>query len=242
MLVTLYTSTLFTDLNTSGAYDTGQGEAFVGISNMQVAYVTGTIPAQYSSIGIVEGWNAIDLSGDYPQLGSITSIPIEANYLPVDSIAISGTATGSGGLALVPRTALIGIPVTSVLSDGSLVANWSMSITGMPPADHMERLTEDPNSAFAGASGAIELPVSYTDSDSSGGWTYADTHSYAACIGGSPVYLVYVYLSSVEDIYMYNQHGGPAGWLGVTDFYTNPTVTSNLTGAVLDSSCAITTQ
>ena len=134
--------------------------------------------------------------------------------IPADRAAAGFTVGGTfggdpDGMRLVLLSAIsLGVGEgPAPLCDGHMSAEWSIPVSGEPPADHRYELD------FLGMDAALEIPFSYTDSDHSGDFTAGDALVNAACAGGTPVVLLW--MPSPTDLtvaFGLVMQGGMSGW------------------------------
>lgn len=208
---------LSSDDNGNGAYD--DGEPFVGIGLSLPTYFSGPIPASWTSVGVVEGWNALEFdfdstNGGVTAVGDVSAIPLDTNLWPVSSITIGGTYGGTVKvdglrLALLPYAAFHAGSLSGfmILEDEALTETWTLSVDGEPPANHFLS-SVDWLSEIAG-----ELPVAYKDQDDSEDLTDGDQWLYLACSGSDAVALFYTpELTDRLAALYYAMSGAATGW------------------------------
>lgn len=189
-------------------------EVYVGAGLTWPVFLSGTIPADYADMGLVDGWNALELVPDSqePVMHDITAIPLAASLAERTSITLGGSYVGDDGasLAILPSVMFEGGSVETYVYDGALDDPWSVTLDGAPEADHF--------AALQGVGlGALEVPIAYTDSDGSGGHTSPDPLAFPACSDGVVAGLVY--LPGVTDLmtgWSLTLQGVGSGWVGLT--------------------------
>ena len=184
MLVAFYVPTLHLDADGDGLQN--GDEAYLGVGMTWAVYVQGPVPADLATGGLAEGWNTLNstVQTENPEFGDIVDIPLDASIAPVESLTIGGTIAGDlADVGIVTVSAVIfgGGSVAAPLYDEPATANWSMTLSGTPPADHLVPLE------FLGVDGAMELPNSYADADGSGSFGDGDMPLLPACSNGAPV-------------------------------------------------------
>ena len=157
-------------------------------------FLSGSIPSELRTLGLVEGWNAIemDLTGgsEIPTLHEITAIPLTVNLTLEASISIGGTYDAESppakalSLAMAPLDVFDGGIPDALIYDDALAASWVIDISGPPPAEHIS--DED-----LGISAALEILLAYIDSNEDGELSDGDAPMYTACYAGNPVVAAY---------------------------------------------------
>ena len=216
--------------------------AFVGAGVIWPLYVSGPIPPDLLALGLGPGWNAVDsraLEGDLG-IGDIMDIPLDANLANNDEITLSGSYAGielpNLLLSLLPYVVFSGGTVDALLFEEPLDGDWTMTISGEPPADHyvpLDGLAEE---------AAMEFPVAWQDADASGTVTDGDTALYTACAGSDTAVLIY--LPPVTDLntaYSYAAFGLSAGWgaLAFTDAEPYALDASARSSLVISDDCGL---
>jgi hypothetical protein len=157
----------------------GVGEYWLFFSNI-------SLPDQ----GIDYGWNALRFGVD--QFIAPFDLPLAENLHPVNTISISGDITGDQQnisdyrLAAIPITMFMGLPVAELLYDESLEPNWTLSLNGAPPIDHLQD-NQDLNSSYA-----IEYLAVYEDDNSNYSYDLSDEILTGVCRDGRSVSMVYM--------------------------------------------------
>ncbi|GDX79556.1 hypothetical protein LBMAG42_13670 [Deltaproteobacteria bacterium] len=212
MMVAIYVPALHVDADGDGLLS-GE-ETYVGAGATWPIYVTGVIPAQYTAMGVVDGWNAMYVfSGDEgPEFSDPMTIPLAANVAVNEELTLGGSFADDPdgmGLVVIPGTAFEGGGVDSWLYDGPLAAAWSIPLSGEPPAEHF--------SAMEGVGwAAMELPVAYID-EGSGSFGEGDIPTNAACFGGVPVGAIW--FPGPTDLMValqFGMTGMGSGWVAMT--------------------------
>ncbi len=201
-------------LDSDGDGQLSDGETYVGVGVSWPIYITGDIPPEYIDYGMVEGWNALDLTTPegQPATDDITGIPLDAALGERTSVTFGGSFIGADdpGIVMVPFTAFEGGSVDELIYDGPLDDPWSVTLDQIPPEDHFEEL-EGLGTA------ALEVPIAYSDTNRSGGYNDGDTPLYPACHDGLSVGLLY--LPAITDLltgWSLTIQGVGAGWLAIT--------------------------
>lgn len=161
---------------------------YVGAGTTWPAYVTGSIPSDLGMAGIHEGWNALDISGGEadPQFAAPLAIPLMG---AAAEVTVGGTYAGETegfGLTMLSYAALSTGASVAPLYDTEATPAWSMTVGGKPPLDHLAYID------FIGVDGALEVPVSYADVDTSGAYSEGDSLLWPACTGDVAVGLLWV--------------------------------------------------
>lgn len=196
-----------------------QDEPYLGVSPVWMFFADGTIPEGYLQIGIRHGWNALlpDLVNDSnpPTVLSIDDIPIATSLAPVDSVRISGTYDGDLDIsllrhALLPFVAFEGQDPGALLFDSTLSAEWTIEVSGEPPAAHIVSGGE-----LDGV--ALEVPLTYSDNDGSHSFSTGDTPAYATCLNDLPVALwYYPQPTDLTTAAVASWYGFATGWAAFT--------------------------
>ena len=123
--------------------------------------------------------------------------------------------------------------VDTYVYDGPLDDPWSVTLDGAPDADHFAELE-------GVGLGALEVPIAYTDSDGSGGYTSPDPLAFPACSDGVVAGLVY--LPGITDLmtgWSLTLQGVGSGWVGLTLADSGGALLSDaqLQDLALDGSC-----
>ena len=151
-------------------------------------YLAGELPRSWLDAGWGAGWNAMD-TGDASVVPT-SDIPLVDDLATVADVSIAGTYGGEADLADL-RLALLPGPlwsegtVAQLLVDAALTTPWTLPLTGRPPDDHFTDLGD-------GVLAALEVPLSYADSDGSGSYGEGDVVETFACIGPSLLTLLYL--------------------------------------------------
>jgi hypothetical protein len=192
-------------------------EAYVAVGRSWVIYLSGDVPTDLTNIGLVEGWNAVTFdpsSGELQSVDDVNAIPIAVNLAATEAAALGGTYTGSTDVALrlglVPQIDFDGGTVGDFLYDDVLSDPWEIDVSGAPPESHFQSL------GTGGLMGAAEIPITYVDTDGSGGLSNGDTGAYAACAGPYPAGLMYLSPpTNLSDAYLILSAGLHPGWFAV---------------------------
>ena len=157
-------------------------------------FLSGSIPSELRSLGLVEGWNAIEMdptgATEIPILHEITAIPLAVNLALEASISIGGTYDAESppakalSLAMAPLDVFDGDIAEALLYDDAMATSWVIDISGPPPAEHIS--DED-----SGYSAALEILLAYIDSNEDGELSDGDAPLYTACYEGNPVVTAY---------------------------------------------------
>lgn len=185
-------------------------EVISGVGTYWLLYWDGPVPPDLAQAGVVEGWNVYEPNAQI--IGDLLAIPVEANMVPNDHIAVAGGYSGSEDLGtlrmlLYPQAQAVH-PVASVLYEGAMSDPWAIDLEDPAPSDHL--FDAD------GTELAMELPLVYLDADASGGPTEPDTALYNTCIAdGSYVGLIYLpEVTSLETAIGLSGGGIHPGWIG----------------------------
>lgn len=189
MLVGFYVPTLHLDSDGDGLQN-GE-EAYIGVGTTWAIYASGPVPADLAAGGLAEGWNTLDAvsQSETADFGDPVDIPLSASLAQVDSVTIGGTIAGDvDGVGLTTVSAVLfgGGSVEAPLYDEPATAEWSMTLSGNPPADHLMPLD------FLQVDGAMELPNTYADIDGSASFGDEDSPLLPVCLDGSPVALFWL--------------------------------------------------
>lgn len=185
-------------------------EAISGVGTYWLLYWEGPVSPDLAQAGVVEGWNVYEPNAQI--IGDLLAIPVEANMVPNNHIAVAGGYSGSEDLStlrmlLYPQAEALH-PVSSVIYEGAMTDPWAIDLEDPPPSDHL--FDAD------GTELAMELPLVYVDTDASGGPNEPDVGLYNACIAdGSYVGLIYLpEVTSLETAVGLSGGGIRPGWLG----------------------------
>jgi hypothetical protein len=223
-------------LHEDGDGDTlhGDDEAYAGAGPGWVLWLEGAVDA-LAPYGLFEGWNAVKLSptGELEDLYSTDEIPVATGLEVVESVTIGGSAKVAEGtrLVLYPGAETASEP----LVDEELGEEWSISLEGAPPEDHLY-LAEGIDLLVA-----VESPLAYTDADGSGDASVGDSAVSYACSGGDPVFLYYTgEITVLEAAAYFSLSGFHPGWMA---FAVNEVESVELSdepermGLAIDGSC-----
>ena len=187
MFLATFFPALYTDVDASGAHD--EGESYVGVGMEWLVYATGDI-SPLAMFGVVEGWNSMTIGSDgIPVVGDITAVPVSANLFPVQELTIGGTYAGDrDGMRIVvsPGIAFAGGEYPALLIDQPLDSEWTLTLSGEPPEEHMYE------PALIGSAAAVEVPYTYSDTDGDGAYdATVDVVGNAACAGTTPAAMLW---------------------------------------------------
>ncbi len=229
------------DTNGDGVPD--EGEVYVGTTTALLTWFEGEVPTDFAVMGIVSGWNALDMSegeGEFPEVIDTNAIPMDA--IPHnDSITIGGTADEGyrGRLTLLPAIAFEGGEVEEFLYDEELGATWEIALDGGPPEDHLSE------GEGGGGYMAYEVPLAYEDTDHSGGVSEGDGGFAFACDGDNTAALLWIPQSD-DPLTAWSSlaYGFGTGWTALSippDEAEEPTVMAeeDLGGLSIDGNCTL---
>jgi hypothetical protein len=221
LTLALYVPTLFADTDGDGTHD--EGEFYLGVSRHWPLWIEGAPPAEYAELGLVAGWNAIELEldeennfGGDPIVHDPLAIPLMTSLLPIEEITIGGGYTGTEPvddqrLTFAPHSALWAGDLTHAdpLYDEPVVEPWGITVSGAPPQSHQI----DPD----GFPRATNYAVSYVDSDGSGGPSEGEPPVNMACVGSDFVAVSWMAPPTTVRMaahfeYLFSPDGLPPGW------------------------------
>ena len=181
-------------------------EPIYGVTDVWLLYLEGGVPAELAGAGMVEGWNAAGLLTGGSAV-SLEGIPLTTNMAPVEVATLGGVYEGSFAedhrLALIPQAENVQV----LIYDEALHAEWSISVAGSPPVDH---LVSDGVTTYS-----VETPLVYLDNDHSGAASQGDTGTHLACdSAGNTVALAWLEMVTHLNVAMqYSSVGYHTGWL-----------------------------
>ena len=213
-------------------------ETYAGVGLVWPVFLGGEVPAEYLELGMVAGWNALELVPDSeePIVHDITAIPLDALLVERDSITFGGSLAGADTpLFLAPAALFEGGTVTAYVYDDVVSDPWSVTLDSRPAEDHFSELE-------GVGLVALEVPLTYSDTDHSGSYTEGDAPTTAACFDGAAVGLLY--LSGVTDLsagWSLTLQGLGAGWVGLSldDGGGGVVSDADLQSLALDTSCTL---
>ncbi len=213
----LFAPVLWDDPNGNAVHD--EGEVFRASTATMVAYVDGTLPPALASIGIVLGWNALTFSmrGDVPTPVPTGAMPLPLNLDPAMEITFGGTTGGEpeGWTLLVLPATLLSGGVGAPLYAAPLTSPWSVTLTGEPPANHMQDF--DDAGTFRGA---YEMPIAWADTDGVEGLSDGDRLQSACVIeADGPALAQILWVEPITDplfAVQFGFMGSNAGWMGIS--------------------------
>lgn len=186
-------------------------EPILGVSQHWLLYLDGGVPPDLASLGVSEGWNAVDINAQ--QAVSLDAVPLGVNIFSNETIVLGGSYPSPDGLnlALIP-----GAPAPqSILYDAPLSDPWRISLTGEPGRDHLYDVGD-------GVILALETPIVYQDADLSGSVSSGDTALYGFCTNDGAT-VVSAYLPQPLDLVTatsYAISNYQIGWLAL-GFYAD---------------------
>jgi hypothetical protein len=198
------------------------GEVFTGYSPAFVVFLQsdGGLSLPLKLFGLRSGWNALEIAADspYPVALPLDSIPVVAPE-PSTEATVSGTwtapvTTGTPGpatwLGLVPASDYSGMYL-DVLYDDPITPDWSITVTGEPPLTH-----QLPGNPYVAAGTALEVPVTFEDTDASGSLTPGDLILDSVCTADlRPVALAW--FPATDDLLLTFVTQAQSGWVVVAD-------------------------
>jgi hypothetical protein len=230
-----YFSALWTDDGDAVHED---DEVYVGFSPMTLVFLSGDIPADLAAWGLVEGWNAVELS-DPPVLGSVDAIPMPQSLVPNEALTVGGSYLGTDpvedmGLVVLPSVAFDGSSVERLLVDTHMSDPWTISFEGAPPEDH---LVESNGLLFA-----MEVVLGHQDLDGSGTFTAGDVAVYTSCKDGAAAIPFWIDPPTLFDAAWYfTWTGWNIGWSLTQDTDEGPVPLDEAAyeTLVIDGSCSL---
>lgn len=139
--VAKFTTALFIDADSSGSWESG--EELVGMPVYQLYYVADAPTGYLAELGLVQGWNAIDLHTtdlyDVPETCDPLAIPTRDNLRETASVTMGGTSE-----RVIASDERFATQYTTygdaVLVDGGAATDpWSLTFSGTPdPSVQME--------------------------------------------------------------------------------------------------------
>lgn len=134
--------------------------------------------------GRTRGWNVVESFSSFTARIDTDILAMTLDLAPVPSARIGGPVDDTDGrLALAPLNWLEGgqAPATLLL-DTALVDPWSAEVAGAPPDDHLGVVQGARASDFiVSLTGALEVPLRYTDLDGDGAFSEADRVDAYGC-------------------------------------------------------------
>ncbi len=168
--VAMYLPALHEDLDADRHHD--EVEFWVGVGQVFPTWVAGTIPAEFSKMGLVEGWNAVlpGLSGFETDatLYPVTGIPLAAHLWPGLPITFGGTVEIAGDPSQMGLVALDMANWKNLLAESfPLTDPWALTMDERYPEDSVVWSEYD----VGVGSGLL---AALTDVDGSGGYSTKD--------------------------------------------------------------------
>ncbi len=238
MLMALYVPALHLDVDGDGLPQ--NGESFMAVGMTWAVYVTGVIPAEFTQLGVVDGWNAVVIAkeGD-PQFADAMTIPLPVNLAPNLELTAGGDLgfdPDGARLMVISGQAFTGESPVGPLVDQALTDPWEVALSGPPAADRFYLIQN------MGIMGALEVPLSYDDANHSGAFEEAsDSLLFAACSDAVPV--GFLWLPPPSDLYSafgIARMGVGSGWMAVQLAEGGSIVPpSLLTELVMDQTCGL---
>jgi hypothetical protein len=251
LTLALYLPALFDDANANGTHD--EGEVMLGLSRHWPLWIEGDPPTEYADLGLVAGWNAIELEVDEENdfAGDFTvrdplAIPLADSLRSVEEMTLGGTYAGTQPMAdqrltLAPHAVVFtgdDVVHAEPLYDEPLSDPWTITVSGEPPQSHQFDVD--------GLMRAVDYPVTYVDADGSGGPSAGEALVNMACVGTGFVSVSWdapptTVAMAANYEYLFSRIGVLPGWsASVTD--TDPVETrgleaAELTGLELTSAC-----
>jgi hypothetical protein len=202
---------LFIDANSDGVHQ--EDEVYVGAAGVWGIWMEGTMPAEYTKLGFVDGWNGMHIN---TADGSIQWADRSAMPLPAaqEQLSIGGTVdaaldTDGVGLAIVSLLRFKGDASVEPIYDEPLVVDgegrWQIDLDGPPPANHLV-FSKD-----MGTTLAQEIPFGFLDTAEAG--YDGENPAYGACYGAGPSVLLYLPTSTdVSSMALFAVMGWHVGW------------------------------
>ncbi len=168
--VAMYLPGLHEDLDADRHHD--EIEYWVGVGQVIPTWVAGIIPAEFSKMGLVEGWNAVlpgpSGFGTDATLYPVTGIPLAANLWANLPLTIGGGLEIEGDPSQMGFVALDMDDWSSVAESYPITDPWSITVEERPPEDSVAWDVE------TGVGTGVVWPFVFTDEDASGGYNWGD--------------------------------------------------------------------